>query len=79
MEDNSINISDSIPYIETVKDANKKEFNKNLYNKTYYDKKKKELKTDDCPVCYGSFTLYSRATHMKSKKHLKALDIINKK
>jgi hypothetical protein len=78
MEDNSINTSDS-SYIVSIKEAVKVDFDKKLYNKKYYEKKKEELKTTDCDICYGSYNMYSRATHMKSKKHLKAVDIINKK
>jgi len=49
------------------------------YNKTYYEKKKKDLKTIDCEICYGTYNNYSKTTHLKSKKHLKALEIKNKK
>ena len=59
--------------------AIKKDFDKSLYNKVYYEKKKEEMKSCDCDVCFGSYNLYSRSTHMKSKKHLKALEIINRK
>jgi hypothetical protein len=66
-------------YQDTVKEAIKKDFDKKTYNKQYYEKRKTELKSKDCEICYGSYNLYSHATHLKSKKHVKALDIINKK
>jgi len=75
----AVPIETDVDYQYTDKEARKKDFDKTAYNKQYYEKRKKELKSDDCEICYGTYNLYSHATHLKSKKHLKALDIINKK
>lgn len=85
MDNDSINTEDFVEILKSpdytinCKEAKKKDFDKSAYNKQYYDKRKDLLKSSDCEVCYGTYNLYSRSTHMKSKKHLKALEKQTKK
>lgn len=51
--------------------------NKSEYQKAVYERNKhKYLKKIDCKICGGSYCLYNKNIHLKSKKHLKCLEII---
>lgn len=47
-------------------------FDKNLYNKEYYQKNKNKLfKIVKCNICGRNYTHHNKATHIKSKYHIK--------
>lgn len=45
------------------------------YNKSYYEKMKSGLVTVQCD-CGGHYSIYTKARHVKSKKHLKFFENI---
>lgn len=50
---------------------------KKIYNKNFYDKHKDEPSID-CPICFGSYNKFNKSHHLKTKRHLKALQIKDK-
>jgi len=50
---------------------------KKIYNKRYYEKMKNNNKIIKITCdCGGVYSLYTRSTHLKSKKHLKHVNNI---
>lgn len=56
-------------------EANEKKYNSKKYNDTFREKHKEELKEKKiCDVCNRFYTYYTKSKHMKTKKHIKALE-----
>ena len=53
---------------------------KEEYYRNFMEKNKEKLHTSiTCDICYGCYTYYNKSTHLKSKRHMKALEMIEKK
>ena len=53
---------------------------KEEYYRNFMEKNKEKLHTSiTCDICYGSYTYYNKSTHLKSKRHMKAIEMIEKK
>ena len=44
------------------------------YYQTYINKHRNDPKID-CPICYGSYSVFNKHHHITTKKHKKALEI----
>ena len=62
--------------MEIITDDMTPQQKKKCYNKRYYEKVKKTGKNQsvECPDCRGSYTMYTKHKHLKSKRHMKVLN-----
>jgi hypothetical protein len=51
-------------------------------NKLYYEKFKNKHEVNEkhiCDICYGTYSYFNKSNHNKSKRHERALNIIEQK
>jgi len=57
----------------------KKKYDQNKYNLNFINKNKDKINESIiCDVCYGKYKYFTKAIHIKSKRHIIMLDKVNK-